>query len=628
MDNELVLKYKKTIVAVIATAFALYHFFTGYFGMPGLWKHRAIHLLGVLLLVYLTTGWTKQEKGFNKISVIFNVLAIVAILCMVFYIIPNAMEIQLRQGSPLIYDILAYAVIVVLILEAVRRMLGIPLTCVVIFMLLYLYFGNLIPGALGHPKFSTSIIISNMYSSLRGILGSPIGVASTYIIMFVIFAAFLNKSGGGEFFSDLATSLTGKKIGGPAKTAVIASAFMGMINGSPVANVAGTGAFTIPLMKKMGYDADFAGGVEAAASVGGQVLPPVMGASVFLMAEITNTPYIEICYRALVPAVLYYLVVYLSVHIEAIKRDLRPMESQSKKRAREVFKEGYYYVISLIVLLGSLIMGFSPMKAAFYAIISLIVLSWFKPSTRMGIKEIIEGFEAGGRTCLVVSVACAAAGIIVAVVSVTGLGLKFASLVSWIASGNLFIALVLTAMASMILGMGVNAVASYIIIAILLTPVLTKIGLPILVSHLFCYFFSMTAGLTPPVATVSYTAAGISGGSQTRTALMGLQLGITGFIIPFVFAYEEGLLLYGPFIHNIVPILTALVGLVLITCGFRGWLLVELRKAERLLLLIGGLLLVTPEPFTDIIGLALGLVIFIYKRRAVNSSNAIKTTDA
>jgi TRAP-type uncharacterized transport system fused permease subunit len=273
-------------------------------------------------------------------------------------------------------------------------------------------------------------------------------------------------------------------------------------------------------------------------------------------------------------------------------------------------------------------MGFSPMKAAFYAIISLIVLSWFKPSTRMGIKEIIEGFEAGGRTCLVVSVACAAAGIIVAVVSVTGLGLKFASLVSWIASGNLFIALVLTAMASMILGMGVNAVASYIIIAILLTPVLTKIGLPILVSHLFCYFFSMTAGLTPPVATVSYTAAGISGGSQTRTALMGLQLGITGFIIPFVFAYEEGLLLYGPFIHNIVPILTALVGLVLITCGFRGWLLVELRKAERLLLLIGGLLLVTPEPFTDIIGLALGLVIFIYKRRAVNSSNAIKTTDA
>ena len=250
MDSKVFLKYKKSIVAVIATAFALYHFLTGYFGMPGLWRHRATHLLGILLLVYLTTGWTEQEKGFNKVSVIFNLLAIVSILCMIFYIFPNSTEIQLRQGDPHVFDILAYAVIVVLILEAVRRMLGIPLTCVVVFMLLYLYFGHLIPGALGHPKFSTSIIISNMYSSLRGILGPPIGVSSTYIIMFVIFAAFLNKSGGGEFFSDLATSLTGKKIGGPAKTAVIASAFFGTINGSPVANVAGTGAFTIPLMKK------------------------------------------------------------------------------------------------------------------------------------------------------------------------------------------------------------------------------------------------------------------------------------------------------------------------------------------------------------------------------------------
>lgn len=628
MNNETFFKYKNKIVTFTATIFALYHFYTGYFGMPGLWKHRAIHLLGVLLLVYLTTGWTKQEKGYNKISKVFSLLAAILILCLAFYIIPNSTEIQLRQGAPKTIDIIAYGVIVVLILEAVRRMLGLPLTCVVIFMLLYLYYGNLIPGALGHPKFSTSIIISNMYSSLRGILGSPIGVASTYIIMFVIFAAFLNKSGGGEFFSDLATSLTGKKIGGPAKTAVIASAFMGMINGSPVANVAGTGAFTIPLMKKMGYDPDFAGGVEAAASVGGQVLPPVMGASVFLMAELTNTPYVEICFRALIPAILYYLVVYLSVHIEAIKRDLKPLDDQSNKSAKEIFKEGYYYVVSLVVLLGSLIMGFSPMKAAFYAIVSLIVLSWLKPSTRMGVKEILEGFEAGGKTCLVVSVACAAAGIIVAVVSVTGLGLKFASLVSWIAGGNLFIALALTAMASMILGMGVNAVASYIIVAILLTPVLTKIGLPILVSHLFCYFFSMTAGLTPPVATVSFTAAGISGGSQTRTALMGLQLGITGFVIPFVFAYESGLLLYGPFINNIVPILTSLLGLVLVTCGFRGWLFVKLKKFEQLLLLISGLMLVAPETFTDVVGFAIGLMLFISKRKVMNRENPVKTIGA
>ena len=609
--------------AIFGAVFAIYHFYTGYFGMPGLWLHRAIHACGILIYIYMRTGWLPKEKGYRKnFTPFFNAVALPLLAFSLYHVMIDPSAAQLRQGAPSFADKFVTTVFIVCIIEAARRLLGITLSLIGIVLLAYIFYGQYIQGPLHHPAFSNRVIVTNLFNTMRGLFGSPVGVASTYIIMFVIFGAFLEMSGGSDFFSELAGAASKGKIGGPAKMAVLASGFMGMINGSPVANVAGTGVFTIPLMKKNGYSPEFAGGVEAAASVGGMILPPIMGASVFLMSEITGVPYWEICIRAAFCAVLYYVVVYLSVHIEAIRKGLKPMADGSTRPIGAILLSGIHYLTSLVILVGAMIWGFSPTRCALLATISLVVLSWFKKATRMGPRKILKAFASSTDSCMVVSVACCVAGIVVAAVTVTGLGIKLSSFVSAIAGDSLFLALLVTAIASMLLGMGVNAVASYIVIAILLAPVLNKIGLNLFVAHFFCYFFSMTAGLTPPVATVSFTAAGIAGADQTKTALNGLMLGITGFVIPFAFCYNPGILLYGGVFDIVFSIVSVTAGVIMITFGFRNWMFVSLQVWERAVIFISSILMILPEYTTSVAGMLLSAAITAYMIARKNKAAA------
>ena len=529
-----------------------------------------------------------------------------------------------RGGIPNTLDIVFAILAVVLVVEGARRVMGWMLPILGLVFLSYPFFSHYdwVPDRLLTRPYSISDIFGQMYLKTEGLYSSAIGASVTFIFLFILFGAFLAKSGMGKLFNDLAMALAGHKQGGPAKVAVISSGFMGSINGTAVANVVGTGSFTIPLMKKIGYHKNFAGAVEASASVGGQILPPVMGASAFIMAETTGVSYGTIALAATLPALLYYLGVMAQVHFRAGKDNLKGVPKADLPRVKDVLKQRGHLLIPIVALVFFLFQSIPVSYAAVYTIVLTVIVASFRKSTRMGFKEILEALADGAKQSLSVMAACAVVGIIIGVVSLTSFGSVMTSSIMSIGAGSLFLTLFFTMIASMILGMGLPSIPAYIITATMAAPALANFDIPTLVAHMFVFYFGLFANITPPVALAAFAGAGIAGGDPMRTGFQALKLSLAGFIVPFLFVYNPAMLMIDtanvavnarefafPAWTTIVSIVfTSVVGILALGAAVEGYFKVGLNWFWRIFLGAGALCMIIPETVTDIIGIVMVVI--------------------
>jgi len=604
----------RLVISVIAVGLSLFHVYTGLFGLlPGL-QQRSIHLMFALALIFLI--YPSSHKTKRKISVldIISALAIVAscanIAFYAFYTVYG------RLLEAYWFDIVLGSILILLILEGTRRIMGWPLPIITVIFIAYAFLGPWIPiPFLSHRGVSLSRFISYEYLTTEGIFTTPLGVSATFVAVFVIFAAFMVSSGVGDWFMDLAKAIAGNRTGGPAKVATISSALFGSISGSAVANVVSTGSVTIPLMKKMGFRPDLSAGVEATASTGGQIMPPMMGAAAFILAAYVGVPYILVCVACFIPAVLYYLSLFLTVHFEASKAGLRGLPKEELPKLKNVLKQGGYLVSPLVVVVGLLVAGYSAVRAGVWGIIAVVLVCAIRKSTRLGFKQIIGALENGAKGILVIAAACACSGIVVGVLTLTGLGLKFAFLLVSIAGGKLFVLLVLAAMLSILLGMGITTSAAYILVAILVAPALTKLGVPPMVAHIFVLYFAVISTITPPVALAAYAAAGIAGSNPFMTGITASRVGIAGFIVPFLLVYNPSLTILSA---KVVPLIWALVkacsAILCLSASLSGYLLRKTRICENILLLSSAGLLIPQYTGLNFIGLVILLSVLIKQR--------------
>jgi TRAP transporter 4TM/12TM fusion protein len=521
-----------------------------------------------------------------------------------------------RAGKFLDVDVIMGTILILLVLEAARRSAGWPVPIVAIFFLLYALLGPYLPEFLIHKGYSIKRISTYLALSTDGVFGVPLGVSATFIFLFILYGAILQKSGAGKFFTDLAFSVTGWSRGGPAKAAVTSSCFFGMISGSSVANTVTTGSFTIPLMKKTGYPPHFAGAVEASASTMGQIMPPIMGAAAFLIAEFLGIPYIKVCIAAAIPAALSFFAIFMQVHFKAVMMGIKGIPRIDLPSFKETLLNGGHHLISIFLLVYFLFLNFSPERAVFWAILATIVCSYIRKHTRMSLRDIFEALKEGAIGSVEVAAACAAAGIIIGSITMTGLGLKFSSLIVDLSGGTLLLALPFTMIACLALGMGVPTTAQYIIISALVAPALIKLGVVAIAAHLFIFYFGTRADITPPVALAAYAGAGIAGSNPMKTGVTAFQLGIAGYIVPFMFIYGPELLMIGPVHKVIFATLSATFGVYCLAAGVQNCLFMKTTFYERMLLLITSFLLIKPGLITDLVGLTLfGMVYLSQKLR-------------
>ena len=517
---------KLGILAKIATWIAIvmssYHLYTGAFGAPEALLHRSIHLMFTMVLIFLLYPFRKEKGAY--ISRLGDFVFLGISLGAILYIFLNYEYFITRYPyvHPLSPADMAVGILFVLaLLEAARRSIGLAMPITAICFLIYAYIGPSLPGLMRHAGFNTEAIIDQLYMTTEGIFGIPLGVSATYVILFVIFGVFLEKSGTGQFFMELAAATTGKAAGGPGKIAVVASGLFGTISGSAVANVMVTGQFTIPMMKRTGFQPHFAGAVEATASTGGQIMPPVMGAAAFVMAEFMGIPYLTVCKHAIIPAILYYLSVFMAVHFEAVRTDLRGMLEAPPRLAAVMLSRGHL-LLPVAVMLYFLFEGYTPMYACIFSII------------------------------------------IIGIVNLTGLGLKFTGFVLYLAGESLTPALLFTMIAGIILGMGLPTTAAYIVMAALLVPGLIKLGIVPIAAHMFAFYYAIISAITPPVALAVYAGAGLAGSNMWKTGLAAVRIGAPGFIIPFMFVYEPSLLFVGSLWEILSTFITATIGVVML----------------------------------------------------------------
>ena len=605
-----------TLVKAVCILFSLFQLYTAAFGVFEAQIQRSIHLGFVLVLVYLLypARISCRKSGMKVTDVLLAVLG----LAVGAYVVIEYTDLMMRAGLPTKGDIIFGAICILLVLEASRRVVGLPITIVAIVFLVYAYFGPYFPGMFAHRGFAYTRIITHMYVTTEGILGMPLGVASTFVYLFILFGAFLHKTGLGKFFIDLALAATGHRVGGPAKVAVLASGLFGTISGSSVANVVTTGTFTIPLMKSIGYKAEFAGAVEAAASTGGQLMPPIMGAAAFVMSQFIGIAYIEIAIAAALPAILYYLAVGLMVHFEAKRLGLQGIPKDRLPDIKKVFADGWHLLLPLFVIVYLLVKGYTPLRAALVCIIVTVVIAMMRKNTRLNFKDIFEALENGARSAIGVSAACACAGIIIGVVTLTGVGLKIANGIVVLSGGSFFFTLVLTMIASIILGMGLPTTAKYIVLASMAAPAIMKFGVPIMAAHLFIFYFGIVADLTPPVALAAYAGAGIAGGDPVKTGFNGLKLALAGFMIPYIFVYNPGLLLIDTTLPEILlMVVTSLIGAFALALAGSGYWMRTLNFIERVVFLGAAITLIFPGLLTDSIGIAIMAVMWFLQKQSM-----------
>lgn len=653
--NETLVAWTAKVVAVIAISLSLYQLYTAGIAALTALVQRSIHLGAILALTFLLRpAFSGARKDRFSIWLLIDGLLVVTAIACTGYICVNLTAIFERQGDWLPADLVVSVVGTLLVLEACRRVIGIFMSAICVIGILYAMYGPYMPDLIIHKGYSIERIATTLWLTTEGIFGLPLGVAATFVYVFVLFGAFLETTGGGNFFIDLAYALTGRFSGGPAKTSVVASGFLGSISGSAVGNVAATGSFTIPMMKKVGYRPHVAGAIEAAASTGGQLMPPIMGAGAFLMAEFTNTSYLTIIKVALVPAIMYYLTVLVFVHFEAQKHGLLGQPKENLPRALKVIRKGLHFLVPVAILIYVLLANYSPMMAGFVAVISTVLASWTANTVawarqryggpagagqdrpqRLGQflnKEfhlLLKALQRGAQNAVLVSVACAAAGIIVGMVTLTGMGLKFSSLVIDLSFGIKALAILLIGLASLVLGMGLPVTASYIVLATLAGPALLDMGVPIMTAHMIVFWYSQDANVTPPVSLASFAGAGIAGASPMRTAFTSWKLAKGIYIIPLIMAYRP-LLGIGPtyeLLHwsVIFTMITTTLGLVAFAAAIERYLFRRATLLETILLWIATVGLLWPEDWVDAVGFAALAAAVVLQRRpgkAINQDRA------
>lgn len=607
------------IISAIAIAFSVFQLYTAIFGVLDAHLQRAIHLsfgMALIFLLYPTRrNWSRVKL--HPFDLTLAILGAAAPL----YIIAMYDQLVLRAGTVTPTDMMVGLVGVLLVIEGARRVVGIPMVVVVIFFLGYAFAGPYAPGILAHRGLTVDELVGHLFFTTEGIFGIPLGVSSTFIFLFILFGAYLETTGLGKFFIDIANAIAGWASGGPAKVAVLSSGLMGTVSGSSVANVVGTGSFTIPMMKKLGYHKDFAGAVEAAASTGGQLMPPVMGAAAFLMAEFVGVPYLEVVKAATIPALLYFAGIWIGVHFEAKKNNLKGIPRDQLPKAAVLFKEKGHLAIPLLAIIYLLVSGYTPMKAALWAIFLAIGASMLRKSTRIKPGEIVAGLEKGAKGVLGVLVACAAAGIIIGVVTKTGVGLKLASALLDLSGGLLLPTMFFTMITSIILGMGVPTTANYVITSTIAAPALEQMGVPVLAAHLFVFYFGIIADVTPPVALAAYAGSAVSGGNALKTGINASKLAIAAFLIPYIFVFSPTLLMIKATAGTVLfATCTALIGMIGLGASMIGYFIVKTNIFERILFFVGGVMLVDPGSVTDLIGIGL-LAIAVFSQLANKRKN-------
>lgn len=637
-DDPLVPRVQPTTVAraitVIGIALSLFQLYTAGLQPLGLFFQRPIHLGFVLVLCFLIYPAFGKDRARGVTGWIIDGTLIVLSIGAGAWV-PLNIDTIANQVFPRTEDVVMGVVTMLVVLEAARRAVGLGMTLIGAFFIVYAFAGNRgelpfladwMPGILNHRGYSIERLASQMTLGAEGIFGIPLGVAATFVFVFVLFGAFLEVTGAGKFFIDLAYAAAGKQRGGPAKAAVIASAGMGSISGSAIANVVTTGAFTIPLMKKLGYRPAQAGGIEAAASTGGQIMPPLMGAGAFLMSEYTSVPYVDIVLISIFPAVLYFGTVYLLVHIAAVKQGMTGLAAEDLPDTRKVLADGWHFLLPLVALVALLVAGYSPMRVGFYAILSIIAaasaralwtfaksdptVSGFVALCKRGLALTLEALDLGARNAVAVSVACAVAGIIVGVVGLTGLGLKFSAMMIAFSGGNIVLALILVLLASLVLGMGLPVTAAYIVLIILVGPALTEqFGIPLLIAHLVVFWYSQDSNVTPPVALAGFAGAAIAGSKPMETSIQAWKYAKGLYLIPLFMVFNEQIIIGGPVLFVLWGGALAILGLVAFAAVLEGFLWGPVPVWMRVLLLPGVVALFWPDLIVEGIGFALVVVL-------------------
>ena len=596
----------KLSASIIAIGISIFHLYTGAFGIIEAYAMRTIHLMTLLVLAFLY--WPASKKWSAEKSAIIDIPLVFICIIIDVYLIVNHYRISTREwytGPMNIFDISFGWITMILLLEATRRVAGLALPIVALCFVGYTILGQYLPYPFTIRSPDLLIFIDHMFMTPHAIFGVPVGVSATFVFLFILFASLLDKTGAGKFIIDVSLSSVGWATGGPAKVAVIASGLFGTISGHSVANVYGTGTFTIPLMKKTGYKPEYAGGVEAAASAGGQIMPPIMGAAAFIMAEIMGVSYISVCKAALFPALLYFTALFASTHIEALKQGIKTIPRSELPPLKETIYGGIHFVIPMFLLIFVLIRGYTPFRAAFLAIIALMIVAMARKSSRLNLSEFLDALIQGAKNAVVIATCCGCAGVVVGCLDITGLGLKFIEIIFSFSFGIFPLLLLLVMVACLILGMGVPTAPAYIIVAMIAAPALIETGITPIAAHMFVFYSCLLSAITPPVALAAYAGAAIADAPVMKTGVIAAKLGFVKYIVPFVFVYNAALLMDGNVNFIILSFTTAFVGTITLSAAIEGYLFTPLSFLNRITLVTGSVLLLISNIPTDIAGLFL-----------------------
>ncbi len=601
------------LILGVGLAMSAFHLHVGWYGPPDALTLRSVHLAFALVLAFLilparSAGVPERPRWLEAALIVLSLLACGYLTVERDYVINRMIYVDTLKPIDWVFSIAT----VLLVLEATRRVIGLTLPLTAVVFLAY---------ALTAGGIDLELLAEQMYLGTEGIFGIPIYVSATYVMLFIVFGALVERTGTGQLFMDFAMSLTGRAAGGPAKVACITSGMFGTVSGSAVANVMTTGTFTIPMMKRIGYPASFAGAVEAVASTGGQIMPPIMGAAAFIMAEFLGISYLSVTVYALLPALLYYLALYMTVHFEAKRLGMKGLPRSELPRVGQVLRERGHLFLPLVVIIGVLLSGRSAPFAALCGIASTIPTALLRKTTRQYVRldNILQALESGARNTVSVALACACAGIVIGVIYLTGLGLEFTDLVLSVAGSHVLIALLLTMVAGIVLGMGMPTAPAYIMQTALLVPALVKLGVMVEAAHMFVFYFAILSAITPPVALAVYAANGISRAGLWESSVDALRLGACGFIIPFMFVFGPSLLMIGTPLAIATTTVTATVGVTCLAAGLSGYLIGAASAWQRALLIAAAFALIKPGILTDLIGFGLIAVVLAAQFAAVRA---------
>ncbi|MFR6627029.1 MAG: TRAP transporter permease [Flavonifractor plautii] len=598
----------KKVSLILAICFVAFHLYTAAFGtMPGI-VQKSIHL-GFLLVIFYINAMVDSEKRWEQIFL--GIMALFALGGCAYITILDE-NLQLRAGIVYASDILFAILLIIAIFEACRRKMGNPLVIITLVFVAYAFLGKYIPGFLNQPGMTLKKFTSLVYLTTDGIFGSPLYASASYVVLFVLLGAIMSVSGIGDYMTNLATSLFGHMRGGPAKVAVVASGFFGSISGSPTANVIGTGTFTIPMMKKNGFEPEFAAAVEATASTGGAIMPPIMGSTAFIMAEMLGIPYTAVAKAALIPAILYFLAVLFGVDIYAAKHGLKGIPRSQLPKVRSMLKQIYMLAPLIFLIFCMAVFNMTIVRSGLLTIIVTLVLVEINPKTRMTKEQWLQIPVQTVKSAVSVGIACAMAGIISGVIMGSGLGYRISSILTSVAGTSMLLLLVLTMVVSLIMGMGVPTTAAYLVLASLVAPTMIQLGIPPLAAHMFIFYFGCISSITPPVALAAYAGAGLAGCDPNKTGYKAFRLAFCSFLMPYLFVYNPVLLMEGGVLDILWSLVTALIGAYLLASGFEGFFFRwSLKWFERPLMILGAVMLIVPGMVTDLVGIAIIVVEFV-----------------